>query len=203
MTMKASLDSLTLLATMTQTTHRPDQLDIRSFAQNAVQISGELPLSKLERLAQDLYVPDADSSQKTVHWKAQGESIPVAGGVHQSWLHLSLEAQVALQCQRCLQGMEESVQLERSFRFVRDEAEANAQDDDAQEDLLVASKQFNLIELIEDELIMALPFAPVHEACPVPVKLNTSSADFEAALNAKPKAFAALGELKLNKKSTS
>ena len=188
---------------MTQTTHRPDQLDIRSFAQNAAQLSGEILLLKLERLAQDLYRQEADFSSKVVRWTARGQSMPIAGGVNQSWLYLSFEAQVPLQCQRCLQGMEESVQLDRSFRFVRDEAEANAQDDGSEEDLLVASKQFNLIELIEDELIMALPFAPVHETCPVPVKLSNSSADFEAALDAKPKAFAALGELKLTKKTSS
>lgn len=188
---------------MTQTIHRPDHLDVRSFAQNAAQLSGELLLSKLERLSQDLCRLDADFSSKTVQWAARGESAPVAGGVAQSWLHLDIQSHVPLQCQRCLLGMEESVDLHRSFRFVRDEDEANAQDDDSEEDLLVASKQFNVLELIEDELILALPFAPAHEVCPVPVKLQNSSADFEAALNEKPRAFAALGELKLHKKATS
>jgi uncharacterized protein len=181
---------------MTQTAFRPDHLDVRAFAQNEAQLSGELMLSKLERLAQDLYRLDADFSSKTLQWAARGQSLPVAGGVAQSWLYLELQGHVPLQCQRCLQGMQEAVQLERSFRFVRDEAEANSQDDDAEEDLLVASKQFDLLELIEDELIMALPFAPAHAVCPVPVKLQASSEDFEAALNEKPKAFAALGELK-------
>ena len=67
---------------------------------------------------------------------------------------------------------------------------------EVEEDLLVASRQFDLLALIEDELIMALPFAPAHEVCPISVKLQASSLDYEAALNAKPKAFAALGELK-------
>lgn len=187
---------------MTQATFRPDLLDVRTFAQNAAQLSGELLLSKMERLAQDLYAADANFNSKTVQWTARGSSVPVAGGVAQSWLHLEIKARVPLQCQRCLQAMEETVAQSSSFRFVRDEAEANAQDDDAEEDLLVASKQFNLLELIEDELIMALPFAPTHETCPVPVKLQNSSADFEAALAEKPKAFAALGELKLAKKAT-
>jgi uncharacterized protein len=181
---------------MTQTAFRPDQLDVRAFAQNAAQLSGELLLSKLERLAQDLYRLDGDFVTKKLQWTARGESVPVSSGVAQSWLHLEIQGDVPLQCQRCLQGMQHTVQFERSFRFVRDEAEANAQDDDADEDLLVASKQFDLLELIEDELILALPFAPAHEVCPVPVKLHISSPDYEAALNAKPKAFAALGELK-------
>lgn len=181
---------------MTSITFRPDHLDVRTFAQNAAQLSGELSLSKLERLAQDLYRPEADSASIVVRWAAHGESMPVAGGAAQSWLHLEIQGHVPLQCQRCLQGMEEAVSQKRSFRFVRDEADATAQDDDSDEDLLVASKQFNLLELIEDELIMALPFAPAHDVCPVPVNLQVSSADYEAAMDAKPKAFAALGELK-------
>jgi uncharacterized protein len=181
---------------MTQTAFRPDHLDVRAFAQNEAQLSGELLLSTLDRLAQDLYRLHADFAAKTLHWQAHGRSVPVSGGVAQSWLNLEIHGHVPLQCQRCLQGMEEAVRLERSFRFVRDEAEANAQDDDADEDLLVASKQFNLLELIEDELIMALPFAPAHEVCPVPVKLQASSEEYEAALAEKPKAFAALGALK-------
>ncbi len=186
---------------MTQATFRPEQLDVRTFAQNAAQLSGTLLLSKLERLAQDLCRLDADFALKTVQWHARGENMSVAGGIAQSWLHLEISGLVPLQCQRCLQAMQEPVSLRSSFRFVRDEAEANAQDDDAQEDLLVASKQFNLLELIEDELIMALPFAPVHEECPVHVNLQVSSDAFEAALNEKPKAFAALGELKLSRQS--
>ena len=164
--------------------------------------SGTVSLSKLERLTQDLYAQNADFSLKTLHWNAFGKSIAVTGGVAQSWLQLEIEASVPLQCQRCLQAMEAGIELSRNFRFVRDEDEAERQDDESEEDLLVASKQFNLMELIEDELILALPFAPTHEVCPVPVKLQNSSADFEAALNEKPKAFAALGELKLTKKAS-
>lgn len=186
---------------MTQATFRPDHLDVRAFAQSAAQLSGDLLLSKLERLTQDLYRLDDDFALKTLHWTARGASLPMASGITQNWLYLDVQGSVALQCQRCLGRMEESVQLHRSFRFVRDEAQANAQDDDAEEDLLVASQQFDLLGLIEDELIMALPFAPSHVVCPVPVKLQLSSADFEAAMIDKPKAFAALGELKLAKKA--
>lgn len=187
---------------MTQTAFRPDRLDVRAFAQNAALLEGEISLLKLERLSQDLYREEVDLTLKVVAWQARGESVAVTGGAAQSWLHLSFQAEVPLQCQRCLQGMVFELVEERSFRFVKDEAEANAQDDEAEEDLLVASKQFNLLELIEDELLMALPYVPMHEVCPVPVKLKASSEDFEAALNEKPKAFAALGILKGAAKKT-
>ncbi len=181
---------------MTQQTHRPAHLDIRSFAQDAAQISGGLPLSKLERLAQDLYLVEADLASKTVQWAATGSSMPIAGGAAQPWLHLEVKLQAPMQCQRCLQAVELPVEIERNFRFVKNEEEAMAQDDEAEEELLVASKQFDLLELIEDEIIMALPMVPLHETCPVKVKLASSAEDFEAAQEAKPNAFAALGVLK-------
>jgi uncharacterized protein len=184
------------LSIMSTTPHPPERLDVRKFAQEAAHISGSVLLSKLERTIKDISGRDADLASKTVQWTARGESVPVAGGVAQSWLHLHLQASVPMQCQRCLQAMDAQIDTLRHFRFVRDEAEANAQDDDAEEDLLVASKQFDLLELIEDELIMALPFAPTHEICPVAVKLASSAEEFEAALAEKPRAFAALGELK-------
>jgi uncharacterized protein len=182
---------------MSISTFNPSRLDVRAFAQAAAQIQGELSLSKCERLAQDLYGLEADSASKTLHWYAVGESLAQAAGVAQSWLHLQVRAAVPVQCQRCLQAMVQDVKFQRSFRFVRDEAEADAQDDEAQEDLLVASKQFDLLALIEDELIMALPFAPAHAQCPAPVQLQASSEDFESALRDKPNAFAVLGELKI------
>jgi uncharacterized protein len=181
---------------MSITAHNPSRLDVRRFAQDGAQLQAELSLSKCERFANDLYGSEADLASRVLRWQARGESMPVAAGIAHSWLHLNLQASVPMQCQRCLLPMDAELDVQRSFRFVRDEAEANAQDDEAEEDLLVASKQFDLLELIEDELIMALPFAPAHAACPVSVKLQASSLDYEAALDAKPKAFAALGELK-------
>jgi len=181
---------------MTETTFRPQRLDVRAFAQNAAQLQGTISLLNLERLTQDLYGSGADLSSNCVQWSAQGDTVAVAGGSAQNWLHLNVQATLPMQCQRCLQAMTQPLHIQRSFRFVRDEQEANAQDDDCEEDLLVASKQFDLLQLIEDELIMALPFAPTHEVCPVAVKLKAVGEDFEAALKEKPKAFAALGELK-------
>jgi uncharacterized protein len=181
---------------MPQSSHRPDRLDIRSFAQDAAQLDGTLLLSKLERLTQDLYRVDADLASNLVQWLAAGSSVPITGGAAQSWLHLEVSMQAPMQCQRCLEQVIVPVEIARDFRFVKNEDEANAQDDEADEELLVISKQFNLLELIEDEIIMALPFAPVHETCPKKVKLASSAEDFEAALGEKTNAFAVLGVLK-------
>ena len=87
-------------------------------------------------------------------------------------LHLDAEATVPLVCQRCLSPVETPLTVDRWFRFVADEATAEAEDEDSEEDLLVVSRDFDLHALIEDELLMDIPVTPVHDVCPTPVALR-------------------------------
>jgi uncharacterized protein len=52
------------------------------------------------------------------------------------------------------------------------------------------------LELIEDELLMAMPPVPKHENCPKPVKLQAVDAAFEEQPGEKPNPFAMLEQLK-------
>jgi uncharacterized protein len=71
-----------------------------------------------------------------------------------------------------------------------------AEDDSSEEDLLALSRSFDLIELVEDELLMDMPVAPMHEVCPEPVKLSVADDDFAAAGAEKENPFALLQRLK-------
>ena len=174
----------------------PQQLDVRAFASAGEHLNGANLLLNYERLAHDLYGNEVDLTSKTCSWTARGELQTPLGGKPQVWLHISAHAHAPMTCQRCLAAFDMPLRLERSFRFVADEATAMAQDDDCEEDLLVLEKILNLHELIEDELILALPVVPKHDVCPTPVKLASSDEEFKAALTQKPNAFAALGSLK-------
>jgi uncharacterized protein len=61
------------------------------------------------------------------------------------------------------------------------------------------SSEFNLLELIEDELLMEVPVVPRHEVCPVPVKLEVSDDGFEQANEQKENPFAVLQSLNVGK----
>jgi len=61
--------------------------------------------------------------------------------------------------------------------------------------LLVTAPQFDVMALLEDELLMALPLVPMHETCPVTPVFSAGDAAVEAA-EAKPNPFAVLGQLK-------
>ncbi|MNY58062.1 hypothetical protein D3C86_1943550 [compost metagenome] len=102
-------------------------------------------------------------------------------------------------CQRCLTLAPIALDVERSFRFVADEATAEALDDESEEDLLALSKEFDLFELLEDELLMELPVVPLHDICPEAVPLASSDDDFEQANSEKPNPFAALAGLRISK----
>ena len=86
--------------------------------------------------------------------------------------------------------------VERSFRFVADEDMAAAQDEQSEEDVLALSRSFDLVELVEDELLMELPLAPRHESCPVPVKLTVVDEEFDAAAAQHENPFAILEKFK-------
>ena len=81
-------------------------------------------------------------------------------------MHLQVQATFPMQCQRCMGPVDVPLQVDQWFRFVADEATAEALDDEVEEDLLAISREFDLHELIEDELLMALPVVPRHEGVP-------------------------------------
>jgi uncharacterized protein len=174
----------------------PTQLDVRKFALTGDTLSGQDALLNYERVTHDLKGIELDLTSKTVSWSARGETITTPGTKDQAWLHLGIAAQVPMVCQRCLAAFEVPIDIHIPFRFVVDEATALVEDETCEEDLLVLSKQFNLQELIEDELLMALPIVPKHDVCPGEVKLASTDEEFKAALTQKPHAFAALGSLK-------
>ena len=171
------------------------RIDVSTFAQTSASLAGSDPLRHYLRLAADLHGPLADGPDLDVNWAVRGELVAHTGSKPQLWLHLELRAQLPMTCQRCLTQVLMPVALDNSYRFVADEATAEAEDE-CEEDLLVLSKQFDLRELLEDELLLELPLVPKHDVCPGKVKLASTDEDFKAALTQKPNAFAALGSLK-------
>jgi uncharacterized protein len=153
----------------------PRQLDIAAFARAGAHLEGRVEPRELERLQQSLpTLPGDVEPPAAVVWSADGELHPVRAGPPEVWLHLHIATTVRLQCQRCLLPLAEPIGIDRRLMFVRDEAEAARLDEAIDEDVLVLSRRFDLHELIEDELILALPLVPRHEQCPQP--LATSGA---------------------------
>jgi uncharacterized protein len=169
------------------------RLDVQAFAQAGASLSGQDPLENYQRL---LAETGGQGGERLVRWEARGELRADVGGQGQLWLHLGAQVSLPLTCQRCLGPADITVVVDRPFRFVASEAQAETEDEEAEEDVLALDRDFNLYELIEDELLMELPGVPRHEVCPTEVKLAAQDADFDAAGAAKPHPFAVLAGLK-------
>lgn len=172
----------------------PSSLRIKAFAQAGAALEGSTPLPHFARLLADC----VGEVSAAVDWKARGTIQKKAGASDEVWLYLQAQAQVPLICQRCLQPVQTPLRVDRSFRFVPNEAAAMAEDDDAEEDLLVLSNAFDLLALVEDELIMDLPLVPMHESCQsehVPTSVDLVNAQ----LVEKPNPFGVLAALKTEK----
>lgn len=171
----------------------PQHLDMASFARDAITLKGESRLADWLRLAEEQQGDVLPSGP--VVWHLQGRSVPQLDGVDQIWLDLKASVNLPMQCQRCLTPVLETVEAERSFRFVADEATAATLDDEAEEDILVISRDFDALALVEDELILSLPLVPLHEVCPETVPMSAVDPEFEEAAE-RPNPFGVLAGLK-------
>jgi uncharacterized protein len=177
----------------------PRRLDLSLFCAQGGQLGGEWPQTDFARLQDSLMPLPGDRVPPPVQWHAQGLARPVSGGEPEMWLHLRAQTSVVLQCQRCLQPSTEVLALERRLRFVRGEDEAARLDEESEDDVLALQVRTDLHELLEDELILALPLVPMHAVCPQPLVAapgQTAAAADEQAAPAPPHPFAALAALR-------
>ena len=198
---------------MTSPAIDPLRLNVAHFAADALTAEGDWAIAELPRLADSECPVDAGSPLKAkadapalpsrssqdltrrVRWRAVGSHRPV-GGENQVWLHLVADADVVLQCQRCLRPLDEAVHVDRHFRFVADEDTAASLDDEMEDEVLVIAKSLNLRDLVEDEMLLALPLVPRHDVCPE--KIPMQFGDVEV-VEEKANPFASLALLRKDK----
>jgi len=174
------------------------RLDVAALAAEGGMLSGRWAGGALTRLAES-QTPPQDVALPEVAWAAQGERIPVAGGEAELWLRLQVQTPVWLTCQRCLQPFEVPLALDRRLRFVRGEAQAEALDAEIEDDVLALGRSIDLRELVEDELLLALPLVPRHGRCPQPLPVALGAEPVPDDPPERPHPFAALQVLKAGK----
>ncbi|WP_150668670.1 YceD family protein [Pandoraea anhela] len=184
-------------------------VDLFEFARTGRVAEGDVQLAALPRMVTEVpaEVSASGRAQSVFHWRAEGAEKQVlrADGKPTvvQFLTLCVEGPMWLECQRCLTPYEAPLASETTFEIVHDEAAAEDRPLDEDElEALVGAKQFDLRELIEEELLLALPIVPKHEVCPsVHDSLATGSDGMAEPPPApeeedKPSPFAALAALK-------
>ncbi len=153
-------------------------------------VQGETPIARFERFTGGL---PAQMDNAMVSWRLRGET----DSAGRRWLHIAIEASPVLMCQRCMQPFAYPVQTENTLQVMKSDAELEAleareEDQDEFTERVVGSQRMDILGLVEDELILALPYVPKHDVCPsLPEALADSDSD-----DARPSPFAVLGKLK-------
>lgn len=173
----------------------PRALPIAAFAESASQYSG---IEKLHTFTRLLEEAQGHGTQTPVHYTVQGEARTDAAGHAVPWLHLQAHTELRMVCQRCLAPVDVPLVFAQDFRFVATEDMAAEEDEACEENVLAISKTFDLLDLLEDELLMAIPLVPKHAVCPQPVVLEAVDPNFAQETTAKVHPFAVLQQLKKN-----
>ena len=143
--------------------HISDPLE---FARREQRLEREVPVSMLPRYAAGL----VGAEQVPVRFEVRGEWVSnVLGNGGQAFLVLDIHAEPTLRCQRCLSGL--SLPLDIASRLLLVPPGREMPDEDLEEDdfdPIAAEPDLNVLALVEDELLLALPLAPRHENCDTP-----------------------------------
>lgn len=189
-------------------TFKAKALDVMAFAragavlqERGQNLDGFVRLQQtLAEARQGVDDPTLAAESPLLDWEVRGQWVPGAAGMDaQIWLHVRAHCTAPMCCQRCLGLVQVSIEVQRSVRFVADEAQAAMEDEQNEEDVLALNDgSLDLYALLEDELIMAVPLVPRHVQCPTQVSMEFADADFEQAQQARPNPFAALAALRTN-----
>ena len=152
------------------------------FSRKSLKIHDTIALSHFSRVISQLA-----AQQGQLEWTLEGQA---AAQHSKPRLHLTMSASMQLLCQRCLKPLNHNLNVDQVYELVKDESEIPL-DDDSQHEYFVISDAFDVLQLIEDELILAMPYAPKHD--------GTCDVDGPLESGEPLGAFAALKSLKLDR----
>ena len=166
----------------------PLVLDLAQAARQDTRVHGQLAVSSMPRLLAALASGEGDASVD-LHTRLDPGGQRVVSG--------TIDAQVSLTCQRCLEPMIFKTHAELLLAWVKSEDEAATLPEEY-EPLLAPDGRVVLADLVADELLLALPLAPRHETsgtCGKIAKLSAIGRTIPEA-EAKKSPFAMLATLK-------
>jgi uncharacterized protein len=118
------------------------------------ELSGTIDPARLPRLGDQ--VAEAGAS---VAWRIRGTD----DGQGRPALAVTVVGDVPMTCQRCLGTMRQRVAQETLLLLARNEAEGVRLDEASAHEVILASAPVEALAVVEDELLLLLPFAPRHE----------------------------------------
>jgi uncharacterized protein len=162
-------------------------IDVFELARLGGEAAGALPVANLPRL-----LPSLASNEGELQFRYRGyrDDQGRPAGM------LELTATVQLVCDRCMHPVALPLFSKSQYYFVATEADlARIPVDESDEEPLLGSARFDLVTLIEDDAILALPMSPRHATCDDTVSPD-GPVGADGVAQERPHPFAALAKLK-------
>jgi uncharacterized protein len=165
----------------------PPQMDIWRMVANQRRFEGSVPLAQMPRLVEVLADSDGEC-RYVVEFYRDPLKIDV--------MHIQLSASLPLICQRSLERFVHQVEIDQRLGLISEESQEAAMPEGMEAVLVDRGGDVSPLELIEDELLLAVPLVPVS---PNASELDPEWVHEEALEEDKPNPFAALQTLKDHK----
>lgn len=130
----------------------PDHIEPLMLAESAAQLEGRLRLSACARLVAD-HGPQAGEARVVLAFGVDEDGVRFVFG--------RVQADLALTCNRCLEAFVAPVEAQVSLGIVCDLSGAERLPE-RYEPLIAGTEPLSLVDLVEDELLLAVPLAPAH-----------------------------------------
>lgn len=164
--------------------HLPEFIDPLALAERRRQFKGSLLLSKMPRV-RELLLEQEGEVEFELRFEKDGKIAAVVGAV---------EAELKLQCQCCLGVLPWPVRSQVRLGVVKSLAEADLLPE-SYEPLLLEEDTISLVDIVQDELLLALPAIPQHGHCEPAAQAGKGKVAAPETPK-RPNPFAVLAELK-------
>ena len=134
--------------------------DAFAFARDGRVLEGTLAVEDLVRLHDLLAEIDGEVAFRLKGFK---------GDSGEPMLQLEVSGTIPLACQRCLEAVPCDLDVDSLLELVPVGAELTQDElEDDTRDFLPVERELDVVEMVEDEILLALPVAPRHEKCGLP-----------------------------------
>lgn len=160
----------------------PAYIDPWEFARKRLMCAGEVPVSATHSLRE--WAKDDNTIRLSLEGLVDKNQYPRLRG--------QVAVTLQLQCQRCLEMMQNEIRHDFDYVLIADPAQED-RIEDGSETLICASHELELAWFAEEEVLLAMPMIAKHEYCEAPQEIATAKEEFPS--QAKDNPFAVLKEL--------
>jgi uncharacterized protein len=132
---------------------RDGSFDAYDLVRRRASFAGKFDAATLPRAADQLAT---EGGPAEVAWRISGIVDPSGRPA----LEVRVDGTVPLVCQRCLQAFGWQVKQQTTVLLARDERELETLDADDEHEVILAAAPLDAATLVEDELLLTLPFVP-------------------------------------------